>query len=105
LAVSELATNAIFYGGSDDFVVSIDAVSLLEISVEDGSTAIPVQRSPQIDSPRGRGLAIVDSVSDGWGFELTDGGKRVWCRFALDHADAGPAPGFEDAGLTSAPGG
>ncbi len=84
LVASELVGNAIRHARGDErdswavtWVVQPDEIL---ISVEDPSTDLPVPRRPAPDAPNGRGLAIVETLSSDWGYELTGRGKRVWAK-------------------------
>ncbi len=81
LVASELIGNAIRHAGGDRdawvvlWVVQDGGVT---VSVEDPSHDLPVRRNPGPDATSGRGLAIVDTLSQDWGVEHTARGKRVW---------------------------
>lgn len=85
LMVSELATNALLHaeGGID---VAIDCTDqALQVSVTDGGNGIPVLQPADLLRPFGRGLRIVDELSDDWGSSRSDvGGTVVWFRLNLD---------------------
>jgi anti-sigma regulatory factor (Ser/Thr protein kinase) len=78
LLVSELATNAVRYGKGQRFSVEFDADGLLLVAVCDATTARPTPRRAADREEGGRGLAIVDALSDRWGAEVHLGGKCVW---------------------------
>ncbi len=83
LVVSELATNAVRYaGGSFDVTIHRDSSSVL-VEVGDRSSSRPAVRDPGPDSPRGRGLIIIDSVARDWGVRDRSEGKVVWVRLPL----------------------
>ncbi|MDP1820840.1 MAG: ATP-binding protein [Acidimicrobiales bacterium] len=81
LVVSELASNAVLHARTP-FAVEVSADGDVLIAVADESGAAPVMRRPSPDALDGRGLYLVDQTSEEWGFDPTDGGKRVWCRLA-----------------------
>jgi hypothetical protein len=89
LIVSELLSNALRHGlgSSQDAFVHSSRVWLgilrrrqtVLFAVCDYSTDVPVLRSPDCFAQSGRGLHIVDCLSEAWGW--TDpgiGGKAVW---------------------------
>jgi anti-sigma regulatory factor (Ser/Thr protein kinase) len=82
VAVSELVTNAVLHAASACRVeVCIDG-SGVRVSVQDADPRLP---EPRARAPRrvdGRGLLIVESLSDRWGVTPVPGGKVVW--FELD---------------------
>ncbi|MFH0521054.1 ATP-binding protein [Streptomyces sp. M41] len=66
----------------------------LVCAVRDPSHASPVARdSDDFSAESGRGLFLVDSFSDGWGWHPMAGtlsGKVVWALFRLQPAPSGP---------------
>lgn len=84
LVVSELVTNALVHASHDE-VEDIELVieladNMIHIEVQDHDPALPVRGDPSdLEKTHGRGLSIVDQLSDDWGWnELSDNGKRVW---------------------------
>ncbi|WP_328382880.1 ATP-binding protein [Streptomyces sp. NBC_00400] len=94
LVVSELVSNALRYGakdhGGDDAVEApvpfcnawlalTRQNSTVLCAVSDAGTAAPVVKPPDALSESGRGLHIVDQLSDSWGWTPPDRtGKTVW---------------------------
>lgn len=95
LLVSELVTNAVVHAGSRVRVVIVTDPdrSDVRIEVHDDAREPPRIGSFDLDAISGRGLALVDAMSDRWGIE-PDGpaapGKRVW--FELHLRSQQPAP-------------
>ncbi|MDT0213191.1 ATP-binding protein [Rothia sp. ARF10] len=85
LVVSELATNAVLHARTP-FVVTLSSSSatvLLEI--QDASTSAVVLRSPGVLDTSGRGMVIVELLSQEWGQIIdTRGYKHVWASFPRD---------------------
>jgi anti-sigma regulatory factor (Ser/Thr protein kinase) len=83
LIASELATNAVLHAGTP-FTVTVEyAGTDVTIRVRDGSSQVPDASSPERLADRGRGLVLVDALSDSWGVSVeTGGGKSVWARCA-----------------------
>ncbi len=81
LMVSELATNAVVHA-SGGFTVRVERDGAgIRVTVTDGGSGRPVVRDPSDREPHGRGLRIVDELSDEWGTEITASqGKAVWFR-------------------------
>jgi anti-sigma regulatory factor (Ser/Thr protein kinase) len=78
LLTSELVSNAIVHG---DTAVTVDVVRAegnFLVSVSDESHEPPELRFPDHLDPNGRGLSIVNEVSDAWGVERGAHGKTVW---------------------------
>jgi two-component sensor histidine kinase len=60
-------------------VRSVATASVVTITVTDGGArAFPAVRHVDSDSIDGRGLAIVEALADGWGFERDGLGQSVW---------------------------
>ncbi|GAB3690221.1 ATP-binding protein [Angustibacter aerolatus] len=89
LLTSELVTNAIRYGSPPVVVhVDLDAPALV-VAVDDGDVdrAVAARVQPVDDVPwdagGGRGLQLVESLSDRWGVLARRQGKRVWFELHL----------------------
>ena len=82
LAASELAANAVQHGsGPTSLVISTGAGGVV-IEIGDRSvTAAPVVLPLLSTRSSGRGMAIVDVVSDCWGVTALAAEKIVWCEF------------------------
>jgi anti-sigma regulatory factor (Ser/Thr protein kinase) len=78
LIISELATNAIIHGGSA-FRASIErTANVVRIAIEDVGPGLPQSRRAFHSALDGRGLAIVEELSDRWGCDRLDDGKAFW---------------------------
>ena len=77
--VSELATNAVVHAAST-FRLSIERTdTLVRVEVVDGGGGHTHLRSPSNGDLHGRGLQLVDALSDQWGTtECGEHGKTVW---------------------------
>lgn len=93
LMVSELVTNAVRayerVGVRADVPVvriwlACDGVRLV-IQVWDGIDDMPVRRDAGPDQESGRGLMLVESLSQDWGAYRTANGKVVWVALTRDH--------------------
>jgi serine/threonine-protein kinase RsbW len=85
LMVSELATNVVRHVGSDYRVdVRRDAAGI-EVRVTDDGGGRPTMRSPLPDDPTGRGILIVETLSDAWGTDIDEDTNltTVWFRVEL----------------------
>jgi anti-sigma regulatory factor (Ser/Thr protein kinase) len=79
LLVSELVTNAIRYGAPPvELQVRCAGEDRLQIRVRDSDPGVPTPRDADEDAEGGRGLMLVDLVSDAWGHEDDLDGKAVW---------------------------
>jgi len=82
LLVSELATNAVLHARTSFAVRVTMTANAIRVSVTDGSPTLPEKRTYGFLHPTGRGLHLVDSLSDRWGVNVDPPGKTVW--FELD---------------------
>lgn len=86
LVVSELVGNALRHGramrGGRLRVGWQFGDDGLSIEVTDGGTGVPALRSGDALASSGRGLEIVASVADAWGFASEPDGTVVWARFS-----------------------
>lgn len=84
--VSEIVTNAILHARTP-FVVTVSPhPTAIRVEVTDGSSSFPARRTYDPTEPTGRGLAIVDAMSDRWGVAAAPAGKTVW--FELERINA-----------------
>ncbi len=82
LLTSELVTNAVLYGDSEiELRVAKDA-DLIRFEVEDHGSGQPLVRQPAPEEASGRGLALVETLSNAWGVETIESGKAVWFELA-----------------------
>ncbi|ARP68873.1 protein phosphatase [Streptomyces pluripotens] len=86
LVADELITNALMHT-EGSAIVTLRALAgserRLRIEVEDSSSALPRRREAGEDGVSGRGLLLVDQLTDVWGVEARGGGKAVWCEFRV----------------------
>jgi anti-sigma regulatory factor (Ser/Thr protein kinase) len=87
LMVSELATNCVRYVESD-ITVSIERTAeRVRVDVSDAGDGAIEMKDPDPTDPTGRGLRIVDRLSDSWGVDEAPGdGKSVWFTLAFSGA-------------------
>jgi anti-sigma regulatory factor (Ser/Thr protein kinase) len=79
LMVSELATNCVRHARTPFSVTVQQAGRELRIEISDSGTGRVEPRAPQPEEPTGRGLLIVEELSDSWGVDYAEtGGKTVW---------------------------
>ncbi|GLW46459.1 magnesium or manganese-dependent protein phosphatase [Streptomyces sp. NBRC 14336] len=86
LVADELITNALMHT-EGAAVVTLRVLSgadlRLRVEVEDSSSALPRRREAGADGVSGRGLLLVELLTDVWGVEARGGGKCVWCEFLV----------------------
>ena len=81
LLVSELVTNAVVHGAPPIALrVECDGSTELVVAVSDGNPVPPLRRELTDDAASGRGIALVDLLSDRWGVDVTGAGKTTWFR-------------------------
>ena len=91
-ALSELVTNAVLHAGTAVTVrLELVGAGHLRLEVRDGSVRVPQQRRYGTQATTGRGIALVDGLSDRWGVDATGGGKTVWCELSGGEEGAEPA--------------
>jgi hypothetical protein len=66
----------------------VEPDSLL-VEVTDSSPARPQLRHYGTDATTGRGIALVEAMSQAWGVESSPTGKTVWCRVSPDEPGTG----------------
>ncbi|MFF3560753.1 ATP-binding protein [Streptomyces sp. NPDC002574] len=85
--LAELVGNAVRHAGGRHVGITLwRRLSLVHLSVRDGSRALPCLRlvgPPPICPENGSGLQAVSSLSFRWGTELLPAGKRVWAEIAV----------------------
>ena len=84
LVVSELVGNAVVHARTMLHVTVSIADGVLELTVGDHSPRSPRPRAQRADDPAigGRGLMLVEALSDDWGVSERMDGKEVWFRVA-----------------------
>jgi anti-sigma regulatory factor (Ser/Thr protein kinase) len=80
LVVSELVTNAVSQGDGPVRVTLEAEAGSLRIEVFDSGHRMPSLADSGVDDTGGRGLHLVDAVSDAWGVLEELHGKTVWAR-------------------------
>ncbi|MGW3651693.1 ATP-binding protein [Streptomyces sp. NPDC000878] len=96
LIVSELVTNALWYGEGESVCLRLSSTSqAIRLSVEDGSPKEPqLNKAPGLDAEGGRGLFLVEAfvteLGGTWG--SSEDGTTTWCEVPLTPERVGPAP-------------
>ena len=86
LIASELATNAVRHARTG-FEMTIEANGEIRVEVTDSGGGSPTPLSPEPRDLTGRGLRIVEALSDAWGVTVRPQGKTVWCTLRPASAD------------------
>ena len=90
LVVSELVTNAVRYamyarGQREIQLLLMRVTPHVLLAVADPSDEVPRPKEPDFVSENGRGLYIVETYSQCWGWDpLARGGKAVWALFRTE---------------------
>ncbi|GII89311.1 hypothetical protein Ssi03_73010 [Sphaerisporangium siamense] len=99
LVIGELVINALHHGLRGRaavvsghpvrVILALNDVSLVCVVIDDGEE-VPTPRDPDFGAEGGRGLQVVEAISDRWGWSpLRSPGKAVWAAFGLGRR---PAP-------------
>ncbi len=93
LVTSELATNAVRHGHSP-FRASVGRTDgVVRIGIEDARSGLPQLRRAELEDTGGRGVAIVEHLSDRWGCDELAEGKVTWAELTSTSGDRKtPAP-------------
>ena|ERR1700674_4473373 len=87
LATSEIVTNALLHAGSDVAITVRVNDDTIRVEVADSSRERPVVLHAAPDTTSGRGMDIVEAITEGWGVEdIPNGGKVVWFTVAAHSA-------------------
>jgi anti-sigma regulatory factor (Ser/Thr protein kinase) len=85
LCVSELVSNIVTHvglGTPGSLTVSVNG-AYLRIEVQDPDTrALPTLVAADVEAEGGRGMALVDALTDRWGVQLREDRKVTWCELA-----------------------
>ncbi len=87
LVLDELVSNAVRHGKPPQRVRLLRQPGRLRIEVDDSGTTPATPRPPS--ETGGRGLALIDACSTGWGQEHREDGKTVWAELSLTQEPTG----------------
>ncbi|GAA0310502.1 ATP-binding protein [Kineococcus aurantiacus] len=95
LVVTELVSNAVRHG-APPATLTLDCAGAagVTVGVSDADPHAPTLRHVTPDALGGRGIALVDVLSEDWGVDPHPGGKTVWSRILGDVP--GDVPGGEE---------
>ena len=87
LMVSELATNCVRHARTPFSVTVHQSNGFVRVEITDRGSGRVEVRAPRPEEPTGRGLMIVEQLSDEWGVDYADmAGKTVWFTLAVGEA-------------------
>jgi anti-sigma regulatory factor (Ser/Thr protein kinase) len=96
LVTSELCTNALLHGCLRDRLFRLETTlrgATLRIAVTDPrGERLPQARSVRADEQFGRGLLIVEALTDRWAVEPLTVGKSVWAEWEVTAGSVSPCP-------------
>ncbi|MGW2370940.1 MULTISPECIES: ATP-binding protein [Kitasatospora] len=85
LALIELIVNAWHHAGTPAPIVWFSILDqTLRVTVSDESDALPQPRTPSGLAETGRGLQLVEGLTDGWGVDPQERGKTTWYELDSD---------------------
>ncbi|MFD0315511.1 ATP-binding protein [Streptomyces flavalbus] len=87
LIVSELVTNSLEHTACRNVRVTVSrpAPGWVRVAVVDKAhLSLPAMRTASAADTGGRGLVVVETLSDRWGTDLLGWGKRVWAELRTD---------------------
>lgn len=97
LVVSELVTNALVHTRGEVRLDITLAGDRLRVAVSDSSPRTPVKAaSGDWEATGGRGILLVEAVSEAWGSVPLSGGKQVWGEIALAPSEDGTGKDGQD---------
>jgi anti-sigma regulatory factor (Ser/Thr protein kinase) len=85
LCVSEVVTNAVLHARSAPTMTVAIEGPRVRVEVRDGDPTPPVRRRRSLLASTGRGLLLLDDLTDRWGTSPVGAGKVVWFELRLDH--------------------
>ena len=92
LLTSELVTNAVRHQAGQGAQAVMLAIACsrgrLRVDVHDTSRSLPAVAEVPADAETGRGLLLVETLSDEWGFYRTPAGKAVYFTLAFEPGNA-----------------
>jgi anti-sigma regulatory factor (Ser/Thr protein kinase) len=91
LVVTELATNAVRHARTLFTVAMTWDGRRLRIEVSDAQPVPPrpADEPPSPDATGGRGLLLVEQLTDRWGYDPHERGKTIWCDLLLPAEGSG----------------
>lgn len=83
--MGELWTNAITHAPSPEYVVAVDwNGGMIRLEMWDSSPFRPQKLPLDLNGEHGRGMRIVDALSEAWGSHVAASGKCVWAILPIE---------------------
>lgn len=86
LVVTEMVTNAVLHAATPSELRLRYADGVLRIEVADGNPSPPRPRPATAGDESGRGLLLIETLSQAWGCDAADSGKVVWAELTASPA-------------------
>ncbi|MFB8353092.1 ATP-binding protein [Streptomyces niveus] len=86
LCISELVTNGVTHGVGDVSLRVRWCTTEIRVEVIDGSSVPATMRLASADATSGRGLGLVEALSEDWG--ASNDGRTTWCTFRIPAGSA-----------------
>ncbi|MGW2562576.1 ATP-binding protein [Streptomyces sp. NPDC001514] len=83
LLISEMVTNAVRHAPGPIRLSLRRYPTALRCDVEDASPKIPQPRAAGDEAESGRGLVLLDALTNAWGSQRTPVGKSIWFELLL----------------------
>lgn len=84
ILVGELVSNAVRHAGGGAVQLGLAARhGTAMVVVSDTSVDVPREQTTDGEAESGRGLVLIESLADTWGYELRPTGKDVWLTLSL----------------------
>ena len=100
--LTEVVTNVVLHAGTA-FSIRLGhdpaVPGRVRCEVHDTSPVVPRLRHHSTRATTGRGIRLLDAVSDRWGVERDAGGKTVWFEVDADEAAGGSGDDVDDVEL------
>lgn len=94
VALSEVITNAFVHVGTEVRLQVWATADAVRVEVEDGAAHLPARRHYAATAGTGRGLQLVEELTDRWGAAVRSTGKAVWFEIGV----AGAIPPSDSMG-------
>jgi hypothetical protein len=89
LLTDELVGNVVRHVRAPMSVRVLRGPSSIRVEVEDASTAPPILQQPAPWASTGRGIMLIDALSNRWGADIHNAGKTVWFELDVDSRTTG----------------
>jgi len=87
LVLSELVTNAVIHARTEVEVVVVRRPGVVRVEVVDRAREHVRRRDAADDEQGGRGMALIDALTEAWGVEDRPAGKAVWFEVQLGEGE------------------